>query len=65
MTVVSEVIKRIHDSGTTVLLVEQKLPLVMGLAQRIYIMSKGTIQWEGTPEGLREQEDIRKEYLEV
>ena len=65
VTVVSEVIKQIHASGTTVLLVEQKLPLVMGLAQRIYIMSKGTIQWEGTPEGLREQEDIRKEYLEV
>jgi len=65
VTVVSEVIKQIHASGTTVLLVEQKLPLVMGLAQRIYIMSKGTIQWEGTPQILREQEDIRKEYLEV
>ena len=65
VTVVDEVIKQIHASGTTVLLVEQKLPLVMGLAQRIYIMSKGTIQWEGTPQLLREQEDIRKEYLEV
>ena len=65
VTVVGEVIKQIHASGTTVLLVEQKLPLVMGLAQRIYIMSKGTIQWEGTPLILKEQEDIRKKYLEV
>jgi len=48
-----------------VLLVEQKLALVMGLAQRIYIMSKGTIQREGTPQVLREEEAIRKEYLEV
>jgi branched-chain amino acid transport system ATP-binding protein len=48
-----------------VLLVEQKLQLVMGLVQRIYIMSKGTIQWEGTPEVLRGQEEIRKKYLEV
>jgi branched-chain amino acid transport system ATP-binding protein len=63
--VVGKVIKQINASGTTVLLVEQKLQLVMGLVQRIYIMSKGMIQWEGTPEILREQEEIRKKYLEV
>jgi branched-chain amino acid transport system ATP-binding protein len=63
--VVSRVIKEINASGTTVLLVEQKLPVVMGLAQRIYLMSKGAIQWEGTPEILEERNDIRKQYLEV
>jgi branched-chain amino acid transport system ATP-binding protein len=63
--VVSEVIKEINASGTTVLLVEQKLPVVMGLAQRIYLMSKGSIQWQGTPEILGERDDIRKQYLEV
>ena len=65
VAVVGKVIKRINASGTTVLLVEQKLQLVMGLVQRIYIMSKGMIQWEGTPEILRGQEEIRKKYLEV
>jgi len=63
--VVGKVIKQINASGTTVLLVEQKLQLVMGLVQRIYIMSKGTIQWEGTSEVLRGQEETRKNYLEV
>jgi branched-chain amino acid transport system ATP-binding protein len=63
--VVGKVIREINSSGTTVLLVEQKLHLVMGLVQRIYIMSKGMIQWEGTPEILRGQEEIRKKYLEV
>jgi branched-chain amino acid transport system ATP-binding protein len=63
--VVGKVIKQINASGTTMLLVEQKLQLVMGLVQRIYIMSKGMIQWEGTPEVLRGQEEIRKKYLEV
>lgn len=63
--VVGKVIREINGSGTTVLLVEQKLHLVMGLVQRIYIMSKGMIQWEGTPEILRGQEEIRKKYLEV
>jgi branched-chain amino acid transport system ATP-binding protein len=63
--VVGKVIRQINATGTAVLLVEQKLQLVMGLVQRIYIMSKGMIQWEGTPEVLRGQEEIRKKYLEV
>jgi branched-chain amino acid transport system ATP-binding protein len=62
---VSDVIEEINASGTTVLLVEQKLLLVMGLAQRIYVISKGAIQWEGTPEVLGERDDIRKKFLEV
>jgi branched-chain amino acid transport system ATP-binding protein len=63
--VVGKVIREINGSGTTVLLVEQKLPFVMGLVQRIYMMSKGIIQWEGTPEVLRREDEIRKKYLEV
>jgi branched-chain amino acid transport system ATP-binding protein len=62
---VSKVIRQIHASGTTVLLVEQKLPLVLGLAQKVYVMSKGMIQWEGTPDALRAQNDVCKKYLEV
>ena len=63
--VVGNVIREINRSGTTVLLVEQKLLFVMGLVKRIYIMSKGIIQWEGTPEVLRGEDEIRKKYLEV
>jgi branched-chain amino acid transport system ATP-binding protein len=62
---VSMVIREIHASGTTVLLVEQKLPLVLGLAQRVYIMSKGVIRWEGTSELLKQRDDVCKQYLEV
>jgi hypothetical protein len=29
------------------------------------MMSKGIIQWEGTPEVLRREDEIRKKYLEV
>ena len=62
---VSKVIREIHASGTTVLLVEQKLPLVLGLAQRVYVMSKGMIQWEGTPTELKQRDDVCRRYLEV
>jgi len=62
---VSNIIRDINDSGTTILLVEQQLPMVMGLAQRIYLMSKGAVGWEGTPEDLQKQNDVRQKYLEV
>jgi len=63
--VVGKVIADINASGTTVLLVEQKLQVVLELATRIYVMSKGMIQWEGTPDALKADKDVRKKYLEV
>ena len=62
---VNEVIRGINERDTTVLLVEQKLPVCLGLAHRIYVLSKGEIKWNGTPEELAEMEEIRKHYLEV
>ncbi len=62
---VRHIIQEINQTGTTILLVEQKLAIALALASRIYVMSKGTIQWEGTPEDLRQQEEVRKKYLEV
>jgi branched-chain amino acid transport system ATP-binding protein len=62
---VNTMIRDISNQGTTVLLVEQKLSVCLGLAGRIYILSKGEIRWAGTPAELEEQKDIRKTYLEV
>jgi branched-chain amino acid transport system ATP-binding protein len=62
---VNETISEIHNQGMTVLLVEQKLPVCLNLATKIYVMSKGTIQWNGSPRELGQREDIRKQYLEV
>jgi len=62
---VNDVIRQISDQGATVLLVEQKLPVCLALADRIYVLSKGEIKWFGTPAELEKRDDIRKEYLEV
>jgi len=62
---VNEVIREINTQGSTVLLVEQKLPVCLGLAHRLYVLSKGQIKWTGLTEDLGKREDIRKEYLEV
>lgn len=65
VSVVAEIIREIGREGMTVLLVEQKLSIALELADRIYVISKGMIQWDGTPEQLRQNEEIRRSYLEV
>jgi branched-chain amino acid transport system ATP-binding protein len=65
VAVVAEIIREIGREGMTVLLVEQKLSIALELADRIYVISKGMIQWDGTPQQLRDNEAIRRSYLEV
>jgi len=62
---VANIIRQINKEGLTVLLVEQKLPVALELADRIYVMSKGLIQWEGTPKELEESAEVRRSFLQV
>jgi len=62
---VANIISQVNREGLTVLIVEQKLPIALELADRIYVMSKGVIQWEGTPEELEEREEVRRSFLQV
>jgi branched-chain amino acid transport system ATP-binding protein len=58
-------IEEIARRGISVLLVEQKLSIALKISQRLYIMGHGGIVFEGTPEDLRTNQSIRKEWLEV
>jgi branched-chain amino acid transport system ATP-binding protein len=62
---VGEYLKELKNRGILVLLVEQKLEISMKISQRVYVMGLGTIVFEGTPEELRANANIRKEWLEV
>ncbi len=55
----------IQKSGVTIMLVEQNLKAVIGVASRFYIMSKGNIVFEGDREALEKSADVRQKYLEV
>ena len=63
--VVANVIREIHRSGVSVLLVEQSMDIVMDLANGILIMNKGEIVFKGTPEELNARPELREKYLEV
>ncbi|OYU42402.1 MAG: ABC transporter ATP-binding protein, partial [Burkholderiales bacterium PBB4] len=45
--------------------IEQKLTIAMNISDRCYVMGHGSIVFEGTPEALRANSEIRKEWLEV
>ncbi len=55
----------IAKSGVSILLVEQKLSIAMRVSHRVYVMGHGHIVYEGTPDELKANEEVRKEWLEV
>lgn len=60
-----QIIKDIHSQGVAILLVEQNMRVVLRLAGRIYVISKGSIVFHGSPDELREASEVRERYLEV
>jgi branched-chain amino acid transport system ATP-binding protein len=62
---VGDLIAEIARRGVAILLVEQKLSIAMRISHRVYVMGHGRIVFEGTPAELRENEAVRKEWLEV
>jgi branched-chain amino acid transport system ATP-binding protein len=58
-------LKELQNRGISVLLVEQKLAIALEISQRVYVMGHGSIVFEGTPQELRSNAAIRKEWLEV
>jgi branched-chain amino acid transport system ATP-binding protein len=62
---VGEYLQELRRRGVSVLLVEQKLTIALQISERCYVMGHGSIVFEGTPDDLRRNTDIRKEWLEV
>lgn len=61
--VVIGAIKTIHESGVTVLLVEQNTALALPLADYAYLIDRGTIVAHGTPEELERDPGMIARYL--
>ena len=62
---VADYLKTLKERGISVLLVEQKLAIALEISQRVYVMGHGSIVFEGTPDDLRANGAIRREWLEV
>ncbi len=60
-----EKISELAETGLTMVLIEQNLPLVFHRANHVYVISKGKVVHEGPPETLRDDHDMRKAHLGV
>jgi branched-chain amino acid transport system ATP-binding protein len=62
---VAEYLQKLKQRGISVLLIEQKLTIAMAISDRALVMGHGSIVFQGTPDTLRADAYIRKEWLEV
>jgi branched-chain amino acid transport system ATP-binding protein len=62
---VADYLRTLKERGVAVLLVEQKLAIALEISERVYVMGRGQVVFEGTPADLQANAAIRKEWLEV
>jgi branched-chain amino acid transport system ATP-binding protein len=62
---VFDIIRRLHQEGLTILLVEQNLKKALEVADRGYVVETGRIAMEGAAADLLDNPDIRSAYLGV
>ena len=60
---VFDIIRSVHEDGTTVLLVEQNAKKALNIADRAYVLETGSITTSGDAEELLNDDAIRKAYL--
>ena len=54
---------RIHEMGTTILLVEQNARMALKVSDRAYVLETGKIVLEDTAQNLLRSDMVRKTYL--
>ncbi len=58
-----EQIARLKAEGLTILLAEQTVDFALALADRVYVLEKGHIRYQGTARAFRDDESVRQQYL--
>ena len=58
-----EIIRSLHKTGTTILLVEQNAQMALQVADRAYVLESGRITLSGLGQELLESDSIKKAYL--
>jgi len=58
-----QAVKRIRDTGLTVLIVEQRMAECLDIADRAYILQTGRLLMQGSASEMKVNPDVRKAYL--
>jgi branched-chain amino acid transport system ATP-binding protein len=62
---IREIVEVLHREGVAILLVEQNLPLTLAVAERVYVMEKGTMRHQAPAAELRADSRVIHQYLGV
>jgi branched-chain amino acid transport system ATP-binding protein len=62
---IARLILRLKEQQQAIFLVEQNLALALQVAERVYVMNKGRIVFEGTADALRGNDEVKRQYLGV
>jgi len=62
---IGRVVQGLKGQGLSILLVEQNVGLACEVADRIYVMSKGQVVWEGNAGGLGADEEVKQRFLGI
>ena len=62
---VGQIIGQLKEAGFSILLVEQNFSMALAVADYVYIINKGIIINGSTPEELRNNEEIKAQYLGI
>ncbi|MBE5802125.1 MAG: ABC transporter ATP-binding protein [Clostridiales bacterium] len=58
-----DIIKELHEAGTTILLVEQNAQMALSVADRAYVLETGSIVKEGPASELLNDDSVKNAYL--
>lgn len=61
--IIFQIIEKINQDGTTILLVEQNANMALSVADRAYVIETGRVKISGTAAELQASEEIKKAYL--
>ncbi len=57
------IIKKIHENGTTIFIVEQNAEKALSIADKAYVLETGNVILSGTGKELKSNDSVRKAYL--
>ena len=62
---IREIVEVLHGEGVAILLVEQNVPLTLGVSERVYIMEKGVVRHHAPAAEIRADQAVIHQYLGV
>jgi lipopolysaccharide export system ATP-binding protein len=60
---IQEIIAKLRERGIAILITDHAAREILQTVDRCYVISKGAVMCEGTPETVRQHPEVRREYL--